>query len=90
MLALVSGSPRASTRRAHAAWQWLLPKLTESDFTEWRRQRAWDARKQAMWDAGSNCRHRSQTDGRVASVVRRSASRMWSSTLLAAHMERFC
>jgi hypothetical protein len=35
-----------------AACQWLLPKLTEADFTEWRRQRAWDAWKQAMWDAG--------------------------------------
>jgi hypothetical protein len=35
-----------------AAWQWLLPKLTEADFTEWRRQRTWDAWKQAMWDAG--------------------------------------
>lgn len=31
-----------------AAWQWLLPKLTEADFTAWRRQRAWDAWKQAM------------------------------------------
>ena len=35
-----------------ASWQWLLPKLTEADFDEWRRQRAWDAWKQAMWDAG--------------------------------------
>ena len=25
------------------AWHWLLPKLTEADFTEYRRQRAMDA-----------------------------------------------
>jgi hypothetical protein len=33
-----------------AAWQWLRPKLTEADFTDWRRQRAWEAWKRAMWD----------------------------------------
>ena len=35
-----------------AAWRWLLPQLTEADLTEWRRRRAWDAWKQAMWDKG--------------------------------------
>jgi hypothetical protein len=34
------------------AWQWLLPKITEADFTEYRRRRAFDAWKRAMWDAG--------------------------------------
>jgi hypothetical protein len=34
------------------AWQWLLPKFTEADFTEYRRHRAFDAWKRAMWDAG--------------------------------------
>jgi hypothetical protein len=35
------------------AWQWLLPKFTEADFTDYRRHRAFDAWKRAMWDAGS-------------------------------------
>ncbi len=35
-----------------AAWHWLLPKLTEADFTEWRRQRAFDISKRAMWNEG--------------------------------------
>jgi hypothetical protein len=34
------------------AWQWLLPKFTEADFIEYRRHRAFDAWKRAMWDAG--------------------------------------
>jgi hypothetical protein len=34
------------------AWQWLLPKFREADFTEYRRHRAFDAWKRAMWDAG--------------------------------------
>jgi hypothetical protein len=33
------------------AWQWLLPKFTEGDFTEYRRHRAFDAWKHQMWDA---------------------------------------
>ena len=33
------------------AWQWLLPKFTEADFTAYRRHRAFDAWKRAMWDA---------------------------------------
>jgi hypothetical protein len=41
----------------------LLPKLTEADFTEHRRYRAFDAWKYAMWDAG--CRLPTQvSDGR--------------------------
>jgi hypothetical protein len=31
------------------AWQWLLPKITEADFTEYRRRRAFDAWKHQMW-----------------------------------------
>jgi hypothetical protein len=34
------------------AWQWLLPKFTEADFTDYRRHRAFDAWKHQMWDAG--------------------------------------
>jgi hypothetical protein len=34
------------------AWQWLLPKFTEADFTEYRQHRAFDAWKRAMWDQG--------------------------------------
>jgi hypothetical protein len=34
------------------AWQWLLPKFTKADFMEYRRHRAFDAWKRAMWDAG--------------------------------------
>jgi hypothetical protein len=34
------------------AWRFLLPKFTEADFTEYRRDRAFDAWKHAMWDAG--------------------------------------
>jgi hypothetical protein len=34
------------------AWQWLLPKITEADFTEYRRHRTFDAWTRAMWDAG--------------------------------------
>jgi len=35
-----------------AAWLRLLPKLTESDFQEYRRERAFRDWKYAMWDAG--------------------------------------
>jgi hypothetical protein len=35
-----------------AAWQKLLPTLTEADFQEWRDQRDWTARKYAMWKRG--------------------------------------
>jgi hypothetical protein len=70
-----------------AAWQWLLPKLTEADFTEHRRHRAFKAWKHAMWDAG--CKLPTQVaDGRptcfcgaaigIAEVERH---------VLAAHME---
>jgi hypothetical protein len=62
------------------AWQWLLPKFTEADFTDYRRHRAFDAWKRAMWDAGSNCRRRWRTVGQRASVVRRSESRIWKAT----------
>ena len=34
------------------AWQWLLPKFTKADFMKYRRHRAFDAWKRAMWDAG--------------------------------------
>jgi hypothetical protein len=34
------------------AWQWLLPKFTEADFTAYRRHRAFDQWKHAMWNAG--------------------------------------
>jgi len=34
------------------AWQWLLPKFTEADFTAYRRHCAFDQWKRAMWDAG--------------------------------------
>jgi hypothetical protein len=33
------------------AWQWLPPKFTEADFTEYRQHRAFDAWKRTMWDA---------------------------------------
>jgi len=46
-----------------AAWQNLLPTLTESDFQEYRLERALRASKYAMWDAG--CRLPTQLpDGR--------------------------
>jgi hypothetical protein len=35
-----------------AAWQRLLPKVTEADFDEHRRYLAFDAWKRTMWDAG--------------------------------------
>jgi hypothetical protein len=35
-----------------AAWQEYLPKCTEADFAECRRQRAWTSWKYAMLDAG--------------------------------------
>ena len=34
------------------AWQWLLPKFSEADFTEYRQHRAFDAWRRAMWDRG--------------------------------------
>jgi hypothetical protein len=34
------------------AWKAYLPKCTEADFNEYRRQRAWTAWKYAMYDAG--------------------------------------
>ena len=34
------------------AWQWLLPKFTEADFTAYRRHCAFDQWKHAMWNAG--------------------------------------
>ena len=34
------------------AWQWLLPRLSEADFTKWRRHHALDLWKRATWDAG--------------------------------------
>jgi hypothetical protein len=34
-----------------AAWQRMLPTLTEANFQEWRNQRAWTAWKYAMHDA---------------------------------------
>ncbi len=44
-----------------AAWRRLLPKVTEADLAEHRRQRAWTAWKYAMWDAG--CRMPTQLPG---------------------------
>jgi hypothetical protein len=38
--------------RAASAWSVFLPKRTEADFEEWRRDRASTAWKYAMWDAG--------------------------------------
>jgi len=35
-----------------AAWQWLRPNVTEADFTEYRRHRALDTWKRAMWAQG--------------------------------------
>jgi hypothetical protein len=35
-----------------AAWKDYLPRCTEADFLEYRRQRAWTAWKYAMYDAG--------------------------------------
>jgi hypothetical protein len=49
----LAARPRASMLPAlPSAWQWLLPKFTEADFIEYRRHRAFDAWKRAMWDAG--------------------------------------
>jgi len=50
-----SGTARsfdAARAAFEAAWQWLLPKITEADFTEHRQHRAFDAWKRAMWDRG--------------------------------------
>jgi hypothetical protein len=44
-----------------AAWLRLLPKLTESDFQECRRERAFRDCKYAMWDSG--CRMPTQLPG---------------------------
>jgi hypothetical protein len=47
----------------NAAWKEYLPKCTEADFEEYRRQEAWTAWKYAMWGAG--CRMPTQsTSGR--------------------------
>jgi hypothetical protein len=35
-----------------AAWNDLLPTLTEADFDRWRDQRDWTERKYAMWERG--------------------------------------
>ena len=35
-----------------APWCRLLPKLTEADFAEHRRERAWTSWKYEMWDSG--------------------------------------
>jgi hypothetical protein len=35
-----------------AAWERYLPRCTEADFEEYRREEAWTAWKYAMWDAG--------------------------------------
>jgi hypothetical protein len=35
-----------------AAWQALLPTLTEADFARWREARDWTERKYAMWERG--------------------------------------
>jgi hypothetical protein len=45
------------------AWQWLLPKFTETDFTEHRQHRAFDAWKRAMWNRGCKL-PRQVADGR--------------------------
>jgi hypothetical protein len=47
------------------AWHWLRPNFTEADFTDYRRHRAFDAWKRAMWDHG--CKLPTQVaDGRSA------------------------
>jgi hypothetical protein len=38
--------------RFEAAWQALLPTLTEADFDRWREARDFTARKYAMWERG--------------------------------------
>lgn len=35
-----------------AAWQRILPTLTEASFQEWRDQRDWTVRRYAMWARG--------------------------------------
>ena len=45
------------------AWQWLLPKFTEADLLEYRRHRAFDVWKHAMWDAGLKLQTQTE-DGR--------------------------
>src|ERR1700756_4292956 len=58
-------APDFLTARAcfDAAWKWLLPKITEEDLAEYRRERAWMAWKQRMWSCG--CRMPTQEpDGR--------------------------
>ena len=51
------------------AWQWLLPKFTEADFTAYRRHRAFGQWKRAMWDAG--CKLPTQVaDGRSTCFCR--------------------
>jgi hypothetical protein len=45
------------------AWHWLLPKITQADFDEYRQYRAHEAWKHAMWEAG--CKLPTETtDGR--------------------------
>jgi hypothetical protein len=61
------------------AWQWLLTKFTEADFTDYERHRAFDAWKRAMWDAGLN-RRRWRLVGQRTSAVQRSVSRMSRAT----------
>jgi hypothetical protein len=47
-----SPSFREARAAFEAAWHRLLPTLTESDFQEYRRERAWTAWRYAMWHAG--------------------------------------
>jgi hypothetical protein len=50
-----SGTAKSfDTARAtfEAAWQWLLPQITKTEFDEHRRYRALEAWKRPMWDAG--------------------------------------
>ena len=66
------------------AWQWLLPKFTEADFTAYRQHRAFDEWKRAMWDRVANCRQ--VADGWSTDFCGL-ASPMSSSTCIMQHME---
>ena len=52
--ALDGSADSFETARAdfEAAWNALLPELTETAFQEWRDQQDWTKRKYAMWERG--------------------------------------
>ena len=55
-----------------AAWKDYLPRCTEADFVEYRRQRAWTAWKYAMHGRACRCRRNRLADGLAVSVAPRS------------------